>query len=330
MRLEAIRAAKTALSTSIQELSTHGITASWLDQFVLLRDEPYKRKLLRLLAPYVMRLKQRSIRKIISFEPQFDYDVVVIGERFGNDISKARLLRLIAKERISRVLIPGCFVATEDVQFWLRHGIKRLDGIDVYSFEEQWQNIAPQLQREFKAEVCFQQASIEKLPFDDGVFDLIASDAVLEHVRNLDAMVRETARVLRVGGLAWHRFGPLYYTWSGDHCIGAFGDVAGYDHILLDDDDYRSRVNDQTFFDKQTDPDCAFWARHEQFSFATAEEYLELFSRYFNIEHIVLKVSEEGLAFRGSHPEQWAQMRAAGLSASDLLVKSMNVILRKT
>ena len=41
----------------------------------------------------------------------------------------------------------------------------------------------------------------EQLPFPDGAFDLVYARQVLHHARDLDAMLRECARVLRPGGL---------------------------------------------------------------------------------------------------------------------------------
>jgi SAM-dependent methyltransferase len=40
-----------------------------------------------------------------------------------------------------------------------------------------------------------------RLPFADGIFSVVCSNAVLEHVEDLPAFVEETARVLRPGGV---------------------------------------------------------------------------------------------------------------------------------
>jgi ubiquinone/menaquinone biosynthesis C-methylase UbiE len=44
------------------------------------------------------------------------------------------------------------------------------------------------------------------LPFDDAQVDLIASRFLLEHLRTIDGLVRESARVLKPGGYSIHAF----------------------------------------------------------------------------------------------------------------------------
>ena len=43
-------------------------------------------------------------------------------------------------------------------------------------------------------------ADAERLPYDDGTFDLVVGHAVLHHIPDLDAMFRELLRVLKPGG----------------------------------------------------------------------------------------------------------------------------------
>ena len=54
-----------------------------------------------------------------------------------------------------------------------------------------------------------------RIPFDDGSFDLVLSNSVLEHVSDLAAVVAETARVLRPRGTALHVFPDRGTWWEG-------------------------------------------------------------------------------------------------------------------
>lgn len=47
------------------------------------------------------------------------------------------------------------------------------------------------------------EGTAEQLPFDDDSFDVVISTSVLEHVTDLEVSLRETARVLRPGGVFW-------------------------------------------------------------------------------------------------------------------------------
>jgi SAM-dependent methyltransferase len=329
MRLSVIEASKAKLCSTLQPLCSDDISDRLVDTFHLAPKERVRRKLVRLVAPLALRAQQPRFRRRVAVRLPFSYDLLSVGERFGSDASVAELLRLTQHERIDSVLVPGCYLGSEDVQFWLRRGAKRLDGVDAYSLNKSWGPIVASLRTTFGAEIVFQQASVEQLPHSAGRFDLVVSTAVLEHVRNLTAMVNETARVLRAGGWAHHDFGPLYYCFGGDHCIAAFGFEHGYDHLLLDEPAYRERIDDQGFFDTQTDPNLPFWARHEQFSFATAQDYIRAFSARFRIMHLVVKVSDDALAYRRAFPDNWQRLLRAGVAETDLLVKSLGLVLRK-
>lgn len=59
------------------------------------------------------------------------------------------------------------------------------------------------------------------LPFEDGAFDLVMSNQVLEHVPDLGSVVSEIARVTRPGGVSVHLF-PSRDVWREGHCGVSF------------------------------------------------------------------------------------------------------------
>lgn len=55
-----------------------------------------------------------------------------------------------------------------------------------------------------------------RLPYEDGTFDVVVSQAVLEHVAEPETVVRELSRVTRRPGIGVHTF-PASYTWREPH-----------------------------------------------------------------------------------------------------------------
>lgn len=328
-RLENIDSVRRRAETEIQALP-EGDISSRVGKQVRITGEALKRRILRRVASPIVRLLQKRVRREVEFDLSFHADVLTIGERFANDMTLQKLLDRLGPVTKMRVLIVGCYIGGEDVQFWLRRGVAALYGVDVYDLTATWQAVTPVPAARWGRPLCFQQASVEQLPFVDESFDLIFSDAVMEHVRNLSAAAREMARVLKPRGMALHSFGPLYTTFGGDHCIAAFGADHGYDHLLLEETEYRNKLaNRDLFRDVTGDENMAFWAENDQFSFARPSDYVHIFSSHLEIAFTLLKISEEGLAFRRRRPDLWAELRGLGLAEEDLLVKSIVCILRK-
>jgi SAM-dependent methyltransferase len=330
MRLAEINAAYERVSRAVQHLPAGDFSDSVGIDFALREKERPVRAVKRLLAGPALAMRRAHVLRQLGVSLPFKADAVGIGEGFVDDAAWAYLLSRLPPLQSLSVLIPGCYMGGEDVQFWVRRGVRRLEGIDVYGLTRHWASIVPALRERWGVPVSFRQASIESIPFADATFDVVTSAAVLEHVRNINAMVEETARVQKAGGFALHSFGPLYYTFGADHCIGAYGFAAGYDHLLLDEPEYRKRIADGAFFETATgNSDLGFWAINDQFSFATAAEYLERFKIRFDVVYVGVKISREGLAYRARFPERWERLTSAGIHEADLLVKGLVILLRK-
>ena len=218
----------------------------------------------------------------------------------------------------------------ETVQYFLREGVASLAGIEIKNMTDVWTQIVPRLEEMFGTPVAFKHGSVEHLPYPDASFDVVVSSAVYEHVRNLNMAVHEQARVLKPGGFATHEIGPLYFSYSGDHCIGLRGLASGYDHLILDEAEYRRNIADDEFFNKKASTVGAHsWAKKDNFSFARLHEYLSIFQTFFKIELLILVISEEGVRYREQYPARWGQLLAAGLTPTDLLVSGIKILLQK-
>jgi SAM-dependent methyltransferase len=94
-----------------------------------------------------------------------------------------------------------------EAELFLKLGAKAVTGIDVFLPKEIYKN------RKFQ----FVLSAAEKLPFDDFSFDIVYSQAVLEHVADLEKTFFEAVRVLQSGGLSLHIASPLWYSRDGHH-----------------------------------------------------------------------------------------------------------------
>jgi SAM-dependent methyltransferase len=129
-------------------------------------------------------------------------------------------LAAVAEMRPGRVLDAGC----GDGVFARALAAPVVVGIDA----------APGMVERARARgVDAREADIEQLPFPDGEFDVVVCNWVLYHLRDVEAGVRELARVLRAGGRfvgVYNRDGHMEELWSRVRPECLVGD--DYDGVL--------------------------------------------------------------------------------------------------
>jgi SAM-dependent methyltransferase len=114
-----------------------------------------------------------------------------------------------AEGRGRRVLDYGCG-AGEIVGLLRKRGVEAF-GCDVFYEGGSSEKSIPDSLRPF---ICRMD---ERIPFADQTFDVVVSNMVLEHVPDLDSVLREMRRVLRPGGVALNVF-PHREVWREGHC----------------------------------------------------------------------------------------------------------------
>ncbi|MCH9009794.1 MAG: methyltransferase domain-containing protein [Chloroflexi bacterium] len=123
-------------------------------------------------------------------------------EHTGNDFLKAcsNLNRIMAEKaqitRDSRVLDLGCGNGTTSLRLHEELGCEvvgiDLSGVRIDNAREALREQSPDVQ----ARVSFEKASATSLPFEDGFFTHVWSQATLYHVHDQEAALREAYRVL--------------------------------------------------------------------------------------------------------------------------------------
>jgi len=214
---------------------------------------------------------------------------------------------------------------------WSGRKPRRIVAIDLSSFSTAWRQIGAHLERTARVRPSFLVGRLELLPLSDVVVDLAVSDAVFEHCQALDAVVRETFRVLRPGGYVYAGYGPLWYSYGGDHFAGRGGLTHGFSHLELPPADYREYVRQYRTDDEDTQAGIRF-IDLDLFSRLTTRQYLTSFEQAgFDIVDLVLELSIEALRFRRTWPRRFERIVTTNvhLMPDDLIIKANLVILRK-
>ena len=201
-------------------------------------------------------------------------DLWLWGQR-GNDYERhrARVGRYI-KLQGSDVLVAGCGTA-QDIESWVRLQPRSIMGVDWFYYGrawDLWKNRYSQIDP--RVRVDFTQADLAHMSYiPDASFDVVSSDAVFEHVRNLPDVLVEFYRILKPGGILYATFGPLWYGFGGDHVSGYDAVTSGYNHLLLSGVEYQNYLDGLGEY-KHSEHDGRTWIQNNLFSYLTPQQYL--------------------------------------------------------
>jgi SAM-dependent methyltransferase len=228
------------------------------------------------------------------------------------------LIHKLGSPRIkgARVLLQGIGLG-EETALWEPYGPRLLVGIDY--------EVGPPV-GSFNL-----QGDLARLPLRNAAFEIAASLNVFEHVRDIHAVLTQTRRVLVPGGWFLASFGPLFSAYGGDHFSSLRGGLEhGYNHLLLEPDEYRRFVTAMTIEGEDVvegRPQAGLaYIREDLFSHASVDDYRSSLEKYMTFKHFRAHVDPSGLAFRERFPDKWKLLLDKGFTEKDLLVSTVTVI----
>lgn len=260
---------------------------------------------------------------------RFPVNMWLWGQR-GNDYERhRRRVNGIFPLKDKSILVAGCGLGY-DVKSWVKYPIKSLTGIDYFNFEFAWRLQEDDCRKiNNNMTLRFEQKDLENLEsFPDESFDAIVSDAVFEHIRDLGKVLVDFKRILKPGGVIYATFGPLWYCWHGDHVSGLNNIKDGYNHLILDKEDYQSYIDSlEEYFDQTYDP--RLWIHNGLFSGLKPNQYLELIERY-GFERKFIAAIIDPLAVKCLETNQIIRNKLLGIfNEIDLIMTGMTIIYCK-
>ena len=247
--------------------------------------------------------------RVAPYLAGMEFDEVRLTGR-GNE-PEAHLRRTSRMTPLKRadVLVLGAG-GGDELGLWEQQRPRSLTATDFFSSPQAW---------DAHSGVRFAQMDVRALAFEDASFDVVASTALFEHVDRVEDAAREMARVVRPGGTVFANFGPLYYTCGGAHFDGA------YEHLWMTDEQLDAYLVARGIPFEMSDG--LHWLRNGMFSRMRYDDYLTIFKRHFDLEHVVLAVSPPALRYKRAYPEAWAALTRR-FAEKDLLTFAMTVWMR--
>lgn len=300
------------------------------DSWVLPQESPLemwvKKPLRWILYPPYLRLVNVILGKRYSCWENLPVDQWYWGHR-GSELQFMRhRVQELCRIRGKSILLAGCGTG-RDIPTWLDYEPLGILGVDYFDYQRAWASLIDEYDSEGK--LSFAQGDLKNLEWlADESFDIVASEAVFEHLRDLPTILQEFRRILKPGGALYAAFGPLWYCWGGDHISGYDGLASGYNHLLLEQDAYERYLDAAGEF-SHSEHDGRTWIKHDMFSYLRPQEYLAVLEEAgFDRVHLSAMIEPRAIRCFREHPELKARL-AADNSELDLITNSLIIIYRK-
>ena len=291
--------------------------------------EKIKKPFRKFFYPLLAKIRQPYIEKHFKIKKVIGCDMVFLGQR-GNDYEAHRTrVNLYKPIKDSAILIIGIGTG-KDLESWLKYNPKEIVGIDYFSYKKAWEKIKEHYSEKFSTKLEFLNIDISNINeiYNENKFDIIGSDAVFEHINKFDDALKSLRMVLKDGGLLYATFGPLYYTWGGDHISGRDGLINGYNHLALTKEQYYRYLD--TFGDfNHSEDDGRTWIYNNLFSYLKAKDYLKKLRDFgFKPVYSSCILEKRAIIFQKKYPKKF-EVLCSKYGRENLLITGMTIICEK-
>lgn len=257
------------------------------------------------------------------FAAHFNHAADMVAEWLGHE-----------RLRSSTLLDFGCGDGITDLALALRHGARRIIGVDISTTHRRLAAIA---RREIGLQGLPQQLEFHRIAPGErlaGRFapDILISWSTFEHIElpYLDGVLADLHAMLPPGGLFFLQINPLYHSPHGSH-LGRFG-LEPWAHLLLGDSDLEQAVMDSGSEIPADEIEENFHSRdivaYKRFILA---EYRKL--NRLTADQLVARLRSHGFEILREQRGQLAMTPPAALlerfAAADLLTDDIQLLLGK-
>jgi len=273
------------------------------------------------------------IRKLHSLDSEYFElpDVLCWGQRgFG-----ARTLLKALRRKIGRPETVGCFGCGTGAELILVARYLRpkcILGYEYFNYDRAWKIVSDEV-RHCGTEIEFHQVDLRMPLRLNHQCDTLVSFAVLEHLSEIDQTLGHLRPLLKPGGTFASNWGPMWYSYSGDHIAADLGMEFGFEHVRLSANDYfewyrKHPRNRDTVFRGQ-----ATWLELGLHNYSRYSDYLSSLARVFGPRvWLQWQISSEAFDYKRQFENKWSELLAVNpnLRALDLVLGGASIIMGST
>jgi SAM-dependent methyltransferase len=219
-----------------------------------------------------------------------------------------QILHKLTHGQIQKIVILGCGTAWDFGQ-WFRLRPLEIIAVDLYRFDRAWQQVLYYAEQK-RIKTSFIQADLADLSeIPDSWADVVISDAVFEHCKDLQSVLKGAKRILKPQGIIYASYGPLWFSTGGDHFCTRAGLQNAFNHIAMDQEEYQRFFLTHLDGNNEDPQSGGRYVPLDLFSKLSSDQYFELFGfANLHIEVLAIIVSKMSLQFKRIFPEKWAAL----------------------
>jgi SAM-dependent methyltransferase len=207
------------------------------------------------------------------------------------------------------VLFIGCGNGVE-LLLGAHFGAKECVGIEFLDYGTSWSRVReyartryPQTSLAFHTVGSLDPSALPEAVSSSG-FDLVFTSAVLEHVADLPTFLENVSRLLLPAGYLFSVWGPMWWSYGGDHIAPELGLDQGFVHLELSDEEYDDWYRRHPRNRGAVEAGIPTWKDHNLYSFLRYDEYMTFLEQYFTVEWQTRIWSAEGIEFGRIDPKR--------------------------
>jgi len=290
--------------------------------------EKLKKVVREYLYPIYLYFKNKRVARTYSSVKNIGMDEVFLGQRGTDYAALRRKVDKVKEIKGCTILIIGIGTG-RDLESWLNYKPKKIIAVDYFNYAKAWKMRINQYKNLYDTKIEFLQADITDLnSLKENSIDIIGSDAVFEHINQFAKAITELKRVMSNNGVLYANFGPLWYSWGGDHISGTDHPKNAYNHIRLDEDKYHQYLDSFGEF-SHSEHDGRTWIKNNLFSYLKPKEYLGTLKNKGLVSlYSSCTIDEKTVAYQKTYPEKYQEL-SQKFDEENLLVSGMTIIYAK-